>query len=129
FGSELKAFRPHPSFAPEVDCAALSSYLRHGYVPSPHCILRDFHKLPPAHILSLPLDGSASPGKELLSRYWSVPGPTEQQFPDGSPEDCANELEDLLRRTIRLQMLADVPVGAFLSGGTDSSTLVSLMQA
>jgi len=129
FGSELKAFRPHPGFAPEVDRGALSLYLRFGYVPSPYCILAGFHKLLPGHMLSLPLDGSASPGKEVLNCYWSLPNPAEQQFFKGSPEDSVQELEELLSETIRLQMLADVPVGVFLSGGTDSSTLVSLMQA
>jgi asparagine synthase (glutamine-hydrolysing) len=129
FGSELKAFRPHPGFAPEVDRRALTLYLRLAYVPSPWCILAGFHKLLPGHILSLPLDGSACPGKETLRPYWTVPRPEENGVFRGSPEDCVRQLEELLRRSIRLQMLADVPVGAFLSGGIDSSTVVSLMQA
>ncbi len=129
FGSELKAFRPHPSFAPEVDRGGLTLYLRYGYIPSPHCILAGFHKLLPGHILSLPLDGSAASGKEALKPYWSLPKPGEQGYFQGSAEDCAGELEELLREAIRLQMVADVPVGVFLSGGIDSSTVVSLMQA
>ena len=129
FGSELKAFRPHPGFVPEVDRRALTLYLRFAYVPSPWCILAGFHKLAAGHILSLPLDGSAGPGKETLRPYWTLPRPDENGAFNGSPEDCVRQLENLIRGSIRLQMLADVPVGAFLSGGIDSSTVVSLMQA
>lgn len=127
FGSELKAFRPHPAFVPEVDRRALTMYLRFGYVPSPWCILAGFHKLPAAHVLTLPLDGDA--GTESIRPYWSVPKPAENATFQGSPEDCVRQLDDLLRASIRKQMLADVPVGAFLSGGIDSSTVVALMQA
>jgi asparagine synthase (glutamine-hydrolysing) len=112
-----------------VDRAALNLYLRFGYVPSPHCILAGFRKLLPGHILSLALDGTASPGKETIRAYWSLPRPGEKAFFTGSPEDCVDGLEELLRGAIRMQMLADVPVGAFLSGGIDSSTVVSLMQS
>ncbi len=129
FGSELKAFRPHPGFTAEVDREALTHFLRLGYVPSPHSILSGFHKLLQGHILTLPLDGSATPGKETVRPYWSVPKPGELSEFTGSPQECVNELEALMRDAIRLQMLADVPVGAFLSGGIDSSTVVSLMQA
>ena len=129
FGSELKAFRPHPGFVPEVDRQALTLYLRFGYVPSPWSILTGFRKLMPGHILSLPLDGRACPSKETTRSYWSLPKPGENGVFSGSPEDCASQLEELLRRSIRLQMVADVPVGVFLSGGIDSSTVVSLMQA
>jgi asparagine synthase (glutamine-hydrolysing) len=129
FGSELKAFRPHPGFVPEVERRALTLYLRFAYVPSPWCILAGFHKLAAGHILSLPLDGSAGPGKETLRPYWTLPRPDENGTFNGSPEDCVRQLEELIRGSIRLQMLADVPVGAFLSGGIDSSTVVSLMQA
>src|SRR6266850_974011 len=129
FGSEPKAFRPHPEFTPQVDRRALTLYMRHGYVPSPHCILAGFNKLPPGCILSINLDGNAAEGTETLKRYWSIPKPGEKATFNGSAEDYAAGLEELLRETIRMQMLADVPVGAFLSGGIDSSTVVSLMQA
>jgi asparagine synthase (glutamine-hydrolysing) len=128
FGSELKAFRPHPAFAATVDRQALTLYTRFGYVPSPWCILEGFHKLPPGQILSLALDGTARSGKERLGSYWSVPKPEDEAaFPD-SAEECVGRLEELIRSSIRREMLADVPVGAFLSGGIDSSTVVSLMQ-
>lgn len=129
FGSELKAFRPHPAFVPEVDRRALTMYMRFGYVPSPWCIVAGFNKLLPGHILTLPLHGEATPGTESIRRYWSVPKPGENEWFRGTADDCARELEELLRASIRQQMLADVPVGAFLSGGIDSSTVVALMQA
>jgi asparagine synthase (glutamine-hydrolysing) len=129
FGSELKAFRPHPGFAREVDRSTLTLYLRYGYVPAPYCILAGFRKLLPGHILTLPLDGTADASKEKCQPYWSLPKPQEHGAFKGSPEDCAQALEELLRESIRMQMLADVPVGVFLSGGIDSSTVVSLMQA
>ncbi len=129
FGSELKAFRPHPNFAPRVDRASLTLYLRFGYVPAPNCILEGFRKLSPGHILTLPLNGSATPGVESVRPYWSLPRPEENGTFNGSPEDCVDRVEGLIRESIRMQMLADVPVGVFLSGGIDSSTVVSLMQA
>jgi asparagine synthase (glutamine-hydrolysing) len=129
FGSELKAFRPHPGFTPTVDRGSLTLYLRHSYVPSPHSIFEGFHKLLPGHILSLSLDGSASPGSEISRRYWALPKPGVQESSSDSSEQCIDGLEALLRNAIRMQLLADVPVGAFLSGGIDSSTVVSLMQA
>ena len=129
FGSELKGFRPHPGFCPEVDRGALTLYQRFGYIPSPHCILAGFHKLKPGHMLTLPLDGSASAGAEKIKAYWTLPRPGESEWFGGSPEECADRLEELLRDAIRMQMLADVPVGAFLSGGIDSSTVLALMQA
>lgn len=129
FGSELKSFRPHPEFDPEVDRGALTLFVRYGYVPSPHCILKGFHKLLPGHILSLPLDGSAIAGSETLKSYWSLPNPGECTAFEGSAHDGVDKLEELLHEAVRLQMLADVPVGALLSGGIDSSMVVSLMQA
>lgn len=128
FGSELKAFRPHPGFTPGVDRGALTLYLRYSYVPSPHCILEGFHKLLPGHILSISLDG-ASPGKEVIRPYWRLPKPTVEGPAGNISENCVSGLEVLLRDAIRMQLLADVPVGAFLSGGIDSSTVVALMQA
>jgi asparagine synthase (glutamine-hydrolysing) len=129
FGSELKAFRPHPGFSPTVDRGALTLYLRHSYVPSPQCIFEGFHKLLPGTILSLPLDGTASRGKEVIQRFWSLPKPDLEERPSYSFEESVEGLEALLRDAIRMQLLADVPVGAFLSGGIDSSTVVSLMQS
>jgi asparagine synthase (glutamine-hydrolysing) len=112
-----------------VDRGSLTLYLRHSYVPSPHCIIEGFRKLLPGHILALSLDGSACPGNEVMRPYWALPKPHVQEPSSLSSADCVDGLEELLRNAIRMQLLADVPVGAFLSGGIDSSTVVSLMQA
>jgi asparagine synthase (glutamine-hydrolysing) len=128
FGSELKAFRPHPDFTPEVDRGSLTLFLRYGYVPAANCVLKGCKKLSPGQILTLALDGNATPGNESLQTYWSIPKPEADGTFEESPEDCVNKLEELLRESIRMQMLADVPVGVFLSGGIDSSTVASVMQ-
>jgi asparagine synthase (glutamine-hydrolysing) len=128
FGSELKAIRAYHGWSGSLDPKALSSYLHYGYVPSPHSIFVNAHKLPPAHCLTIR-------GEMLDSQpeaYWSAAGVTlrvcDVQI-DRREEELANELEQLMRHAIAGQMIADVPLGAFLSGGIDSSTIVALMQA
>ena len=128
FGSELKALKAFPGFRPEIDRNSLSLLLRHNYIPAPHTIYRDFRKLPPGNYLTLKSgQPNASP-----SSYWSVRdvaiGGQSAPFPEADGE-AVEELETLLRRAVAAQMAADVPLGAFLSGGIDSSTVVALMQA
>ena len=130
FGSELKALRAHPGFAPDVDRDALAAYLRLSYVPSPHTIYRGVHKLPPGTVLTIGPDlGSTLP---VPRPYWSlaaaVAEATSKPFA-GSAGDACDELDLLLRDAVASRMQADVPLGAFLSGGVDSSTVVALMQA
>ncbi len=124
FGSELKALRAHPAFAAEVDRGALDLFLRHGHVPAPHSIYRGIRKLPPGTLLTLG-------GRESAPRpYWTVA--SARQAAEPLPLDanaCLDRLEALLRDSIAGQMVADVPLGAFLSGGIDSSLVVALMQA
>ncbi|MBI1791639.1 MAG: asparagine synthase (glutamine-hydrolyzing) [Acidobacteria bacterium] len=127
FGSEIKALRAHPSFDAEIDRDALALYLRHGYVPAPYSIYRGVFKLPAGTILTV-----REPKEDNAPRpYWSldqvVAAGLERPFPGGEQE-AASELERLLTDAVRLRMAADVPVGAFLSGGIDSSTVVALMQ-
>jgi asparagine synthase (glutamine-hydrolysing) len=125
FASELKALRAHPEFDPEIDREALAGYLRHSYVPGPRTIYRDAKKLQPGHMLRVDMDGMHEP-----EPYWSLRGTLDAAEPfDGSPCDAADRLEALLREAVRGQMLADVPLGALLSGGIDSSLIVALMQA
>lgn len=129
FGSELKALAAHPNFRGEIDREALTLYMRHGYVPGPWSIYRGVHKLPPGHLLTL-RDGAREP--EAPRAYWSAKSVAEQaqQHPfRGSEEEATRELELLLKDAIGLRMVSDVPLGAFLSGGIDSSTVVALMQA
>jgi asparagine synthase (glutamine-hydrolysing) len=129
FGSELKALQAHPEFSAEIDRDALALFLRHGYVPSPHSIYRGVFKLPPASRLSVPVDADMLP--EPVT-YWSAAEVATRgvgQAFQGSDEDARAALDGLLADAVRRRMVADVPLGVFLSGGVDSSTIVALMQA
>jgi asparagine synthase (glutamine-hydrolysing) len=127
FASELKALRVYPGWRGEVDRGALSLFLRYGCVPAPYAIYSGIRKLMPGSLLSVQYDGSA---KE--TQYWSARAVAERGLADpfkGTDAEAADVLERLLSRAVGRQMVADVPLGAFLSGGVDSSTVVSLMQA
>jgi asparagine synthase (glutamine-hydrolysing) len=130
FASELKAFRHHPEFSPRIDRDSLALFLRYSCVPAPHCIYQGFRKLPPGTLLALRGDDIAGGGS--LTEYWSAravaEAATRDPFP-GSAAEAADRLDGLLRDAVRMRMEADVPLGAFLSGGIDSSTVVALMQA
>ena len=131
FGSELKSLRALPSFRAEIDRDALASFLRYGYVPAPASIYAGIRKLPPGTLLRLALNASPD-STPAPAPYWDARRAAEsaltQPFP-GSDDEAVDELDRLLRQVIRNQMIADVPLGAFLSGGTDSSTVVAIMQA
>jgi len=125
FGSELKALRRHPGFDPGLDRDALALYFRHNYIPAPHSIYTRAEKVLPGQIVSI------GPGGESRTRYWNVAeiwrAGAASPFA-GSEAEATDELERLLADAVRLRLLADVPLGAFLSGGIDSSTVVALMQ-
>ena len=130
FGSELKALRAHPAFRPEIDRGALALLLRHNYIPAPYSIYQGISKLPPGKILKF--DVSRSGAADGPIPYWSVRDVAERGAAEpfvGSMEDATKELDVLLRDAVRSRMVADVPLGAFLSGGIDSSVIVALMQA
>ncbi len=133
FGSELKAIKAHPGFIPKIDRTALSLYLRYCYVPSPLSIYEGIFKLLPGHFIELPLGEDIRNLKTLTpSPYWSVDNVVSSSLKkpfQGSAQEAIKELDTILRQTISGQLLADVDVGAFLSGGIDSSLIVSLMQA
>ncbi len=129
FGSELKALRAHPGFGAGVDRNALGQMLRFAYVPSPHSIYEGIRKLPAGCYLTLDPAADSDPAPVA---YWSVREAAERGQADpfrGSEAEALDELERLLGVAVGLQMIADVPLGAFLSGGIDSSTIVALMQA
>lgn len=129
FGSELRALSAHPSFSRELDPRAVGAYLRYGYVPGPLSIYRGAHKVPPGAILSFRAP-SSQPASTL--RYWSAETIATSGVASpfsGSDTALTDELEKLLLDAVRLRLVADVPLGAFLSGGVDSSTVVALMQA
>lgn len=128
FGSELKSLMAHHGFSRRVSQNALSEYMRYGYVPAPLTMFADAMKLLPGHIMTLS-DQHAS----LTSyAYWTLEAVASEGAKSrlGSDERAIEiELDELLRDAVRLRMLADVPLGAFLSGGIDSSLVVALMQA
>lgn len=144
FGSELKALGRHPSFRPEINRDALALYLRHNYIPQPYSIFQGIYKLTPGCMLRLPraalAAGAASfspapeDGNSTLKpkRYWSAKQAAEEgsRHPfSGDDRSAVDELEKALKDAISKQVIADVPLGAFLSGGIDSSTVVALMQS
>lgn len=137
FASELKAIYALPSFNNEIDRNALALFLRHGYVPAPYSIFQGIYKLLPG--TWLPIEGrTASRQPEIwalqsLARtYWSARRIAEHGSAHrnaSTDREAVNEFDELLRDAVKIQMEADVPLGAFLSGGIDSSTVAALMQA
>jgi len=123
FGSELQALLRHPGLVRDVDIGALDDYLTYGYVPAPKTILRDVYKLPPAHYLTLRLRGGHDPDMRV-ERYWRLDYEPKLRL---SEEEAADGLLEVLKEAVRLRMIADVPLGALLSGGIDSSIVVALM--
>jgi asparagine synthase (glutamine-hydrolysing) len=129
FGSELKALRRCPGFDGEVNRQALATYLRLDYIPAPSTIYRLVQKVSAAGIVEInPRIPGCTP---KIEHYWSAAAAAEhaRAVPfEGTESEAVDELDLLLRDAIRLRMQADVPLGAFLSGGIDSSTVVALMQ-
>ncbi|PSJ17973.1 asparagine synthase (glutamine-hydrolyzing) [Nitrosomonas supralitoralis] len=128
FGSELKALKAHPAFATDIDRDALCLLLRHNYIPAPYSIYQGIAKLGPGCLLSISL---AQPEPRIW-KYWDAVevalAGVAQPFA-GTADEAVDALEVLAKDAVRQQMMADVPLGAFLSGGIDSSTVVALMQA
>ncbi|HXZ00901.1 MAG TPA: asparagine synthase (glutamine-hydrolyzing) [Stellaceae bacterium] len=126
FASELKALHRHPDWRPAIDRDALVSFLRFGYVPAPAAIYRDTYKLSPGMMLSVTRQGTVE-----HSAYWRLAEVAEQGSAAAASGNEARQLaalEATLRRAVRNEMVSDVPLGAFLSGGVDSSLVVALMQ-
>ena len=128
FASQLKAFRPAPHWKPTIDEDAVVGYLRHAYIAQPRTIYREAEKLAPGHILTLRQGSTSSPKCFWDLRGIAVAG-QRRNDPVPDPREAADRLDALLRDSVKLRMIADVPLGAFLSGGIDSSTVVALMQA
>jgi asparagine synthase (glutamine-hydrolysing) len=128
FGSELKALRAHPAFVPDINRGAIALLLRHNYIPAPYSIYTNIGKLLPGTMLTLSTDHSIN-----IESYWSAQQVITQAVSSRkSAQDHATqltELEQVLKQAVAGQMMADVPLGAFLSGGIDSSLIVALMQS
>lgn len=132
FGSELKALRAHPACRNEIDRDALGLFMRHGYIPAPYSIYRGIRKLIPGTLLTLGRGHTVAGVVPDPETYWSlhdvVVAGMASPF-DGDDAEAIAELQRRLTEAIRLQRVADVPLGAFLSGGLDSSLVAALMQA
>jgi asparagine synthase (glutamine-hydrolysing) len=128
FGSELKALQQYPDFRGDIDRGALTVYLRHNYIPAPHSIYKGIYKLPAGTVLAIRGFGSDASPKP----YWSAKVAAEDGLANpfrGTDEEAVNQLDALLHDAVSMRMEADVPLGAFLSGGIDSSLIVAIMQA
>lgn len=132
FSSELKALTAHPLFKADIDRDSITLLLRHNCIPAPYSIYQGIKKLRPGYWLQLPLAELETAKRAIPKAYWSfntvVETGLETPF-TGSPEQAIDTLESTLMESIGSQMQSDVPLGAFLSGGIDSSTVVALMQA
>lgn len=132
FGSELKALRAHRGWSPKIRPEAITAYMRHAYIPGPHTIYEGVHKLEPGTVLTLRRDGS----EPRCNRFWDLSRVEElgrsarsRANLGAESSDLVDELDVLLRDAVGRRMVADVPLGAFLSGGVDSSIVAALMQA
>ncbi len=127
FGSELKAIRAYSGFVGDIDRDALALYMRHNCIPAPHTIYKQIRKLMPGTFLRID-----ARGEEKSGSYWSLAQVALRARSDpfqGTFEQASEQAEALLRDSVRSRMVSDVPLGAFLSGGIDSSAVVALMQA
>jgi len=129
FGSELKALASHPEWRPEINRDALALYMRHGYIPAPWSIYRGIYKLPPAHFTVI------RNGRQCASQptcYWdilNIAAHATSDMLDADAEHWIDEAEVLVRDAVKRRMTADVPLGALLSGGIDSTLITACMQA
>jgi asparagine synthase (glutamine-hydrolysing) len=128
FGSELKALRAHPAFEGRIDRGALTLFFRHNYVPAPYSIYQGVAKLMPGTILTVS-QGEVEPRSESYWSFLSTATTGKRVAFAGSPNEAVDELAKIAGAAVARQMVSDVPLGAFLSGGIDSSTIVALMQA
>jgi len=125
FGSELKALRAADGWSPRVDRNALAAFMRHNYIPAPHSIYQGVQKLEPGCVLKIGLDGVPH-----ISRFWDLRSTVERGITSpsqASDQDMLHELDSLLSDAVQRRMVADVPLGALLSGGIDSSLVTALM--
>jgi asparagine synthase (glutamine-hydrolysing) len=128
FGSELKALGRHPAFRKEINREALALFMRFNYVPTPHCIFVNAWKLPAGHYLTV------SPGEAPAASvaYWQLHDLAANRqllTMDAADPALIQMLDDQMRRAVKMRMVSDVPLGAFLSGGIDSSAIVAMMQS
>lgn len=124
FGSEFKALMEHPAFEKNINEDAVASFLQYNYVSSPHCVFKDTYKLPAGHLLQL----SLSTRELVIQQYWNVYDYYNKPKLSISLPEAIEETEKILQESFQYRMVADVPVGVFLSGGYDSACVTSLLQ-
>lgn len=124
FGSELKSMLAHPGFKKEIDHNAVASFMQFGYVPTPHCIWKNTYKIKPGHYLTFSIENASFD----LKQYWNVYDAYNKPKLNIGFNDAKIETERLLQSACDYRMVSDVPVGVFLSGGYDSSTVAALLQ-
>lgn len=124
FASELKAFHKHPQFKKEIDTDALSLYFQHGYISAPYCIFKNAHKLLPGHFLTVDLSSKNT----SIEKYWDVTDEYNRPKLNIDYNEAVDTTERILSSAFQYRMVADVPVGVFLSGGYDSSAVTALLQ-
>ncbi len=124
FGSELKALIQHPDFKKEINTDSVAAFLQFGYVPTPHCIFNDTHKLKPGHFLTFDVKSR----KLQTQQYWNVYDAYNKPILDISLPEAIEETEKRLTSAFQYRMVSDVPVGVFLSGGYDSTCVTAILQ-
>jgi asparagine synthase (glutamine-hydrolysing) len=124
FGSELKALLAHPAFKKEINLDAVAAFMQYGYVPTPHCIWQNAHKLKPGHYLYFKIRTSTF----NIKKYWDVYDAYNKPKLKIDFQEAKQETERILKSACDYRMVADVPVGVFLSGGYDSSCVTALLQ-
>lgn len=129
FASELKAFRAHPQFTPEIDRDAITLLLRHNYILGPYSIYKNVYKLPPGTRLTI--DANTTIREQQPKHYWSLTDAVQQGLDSpftGDYTTAVDRTAELISESVQSRLIADVPLGAFLSGGIDSSLVVAAMQ-
>ena len=126
FSSELKSFHAHPAFKKEIDLNAVSAFMQYGNVPSPHCIFKNAFKLPPGHFLSFSLGNTLNVPAPIA--YWNVYDAYNRPKLDIGEAEAIAQTEKIIQSACEYRMVADVPVGVFLSGGYDSACVTALLQ-
>lgn len=125
FASELKSFHQHTQFQKEIDVNSLALYLQYSYIPAPYSIFKNTQKLLPGHWLSIDLES----GQQNLHCYWNISSHYAKSNSSFSDDEVIRETESRLKKAYNYRMIADVPVGVFLSGGYDSSSVAALLQS
>jgi asparagine synthase (glutamine-hydrolysing) len=129
FASELKAFHQHSKFEKEIDGNAVAAFMQYGNVPTPHCIFKNAKKINPGHTISLDLNTIPANIKQIKQQqYWNVYDAYNQPKSTVSYEEAKVETQAILESAVNYRMVADVPVGVFLSGGFDSTCVTALLQ-